>query len=257
MRIFFITTNDRIFLPFFFDKVFSNIDYEIVGVAAADDPNFKKFLINSFSFMGFRLFACEVINQVKVRLLDIARKIFTPNRKHSIQSVCGKYSIPFSNITRVNTKSFRSFLKNQQIDVLVSVACPQILRKRILNIPSKAAINIHYALLPHYRGQYPSFWVLAHGEEYTGVSVHYMVEKVDAGDILIQLKEKITPDDTFYSLVKRLKTTIGPKALIMALDKINKNDSSTIKNNPDNGSYFSFPTKTDMAEFKKRGRKWR
>lgn len=257
MRIFFITTNDRIFLPYFFDKVFSGIDYEIVGVAVADDPNFKKFLKNSLSFMGFWLFACEVINQIKVRLLDIARKIFTPAKKCSIQSVCEKYSIPFSSVVRINTKNFRSFLKNQQIDVLVSVACPQILKRKILSIPSKAAINIHYALLPHYRGQYPSFWVLAHGEEYTGVSVHYMVEKVDAGDILIQLKEKIKSEDTFYSLVKRLKTNIGPKALIMALDKIDNNDNSIIKNNPDEGLYFSFPTKTDMAEFKKRGCKWR
>ncbi len=160
-------------------------------------------------------------------------------------------------VKNVNSNDFREFLKERDIDVLISVACPQILKRKILRIPRKGCINVHYGLLPNYRGQYPSFWVLAHGQRETGVSVHYMVEKVDAGDILVQIKEKILPEDTFYSLVGRLKTTIGPQALIMALEKINRSENSVIKNDPGKGSYFSFPTRIDMAQFRSRGRKWR
>ena len=257
MRIFFLTTNDRIFLPGFFEKVFSGIDYQITGLAVVDDPHFKRFLKNSLSFMGFWLFMDEIINQLKIRLKDFFFSIFNPVRKSSIKSLCKRYKVPYMSVKNVNSNDFREFLKERDIDVLISVACPQILKRKILRIPRKGCINVHYGLLPNYRGQYPSFWVLAHGQRETGVSVHYMVEKVDAGDILVQIKEKILPEDTFYSLVGRLKTTIGPQALIMALEKINRSENSVIKNDPGKGSYFSFPTRIDMAQFRSRGRKWR
>lgn len=257
MRIFFLTTNDRIFLPYFFENAFSRINYKIAGLAIVDNPNFKKFLKNSFFFMGPSLFGREVIYQLGIRFKCLYKSIFSPSQTYSIKSVCKKFGVLFSSVNKVNSKMFRSYLKSLDIDVLVSVACPQILRKKILGIPHQAAVNVHYGMLPFYGGLYPSFWVLAQGEKYTGVSIHYMVEKVDTGDILVQLKEEILPDDTFYSLVKRLKTTIGPRALVMALDKINADDIEVIKNCPEKGSYFSFPTKNDMARFKSIGRKWR
>lgn len=257
MKVHFLCADDEIFLPHFFEEVFSQSRHEIQGVAIAEDPRFKEFLQNSFRFMGAKLFLYEVINQLGVRLRNLFYGIINQSRVSSIENVCLKYKIDFSRINRVNTDSFRSWLREKDIDVLVSVACPQILKKKLLSIPKLAAINIHYALLPFYRGQYPSFWVLAQGEEYTGVSVHHMVEKVDAGDIIIQIKEKIRTEDSFYSLVKRLKTTIGPGALLMALDKLESGDKSVINNRIEQGSYYSFPTREDMKRFLSGGRRWR
>jgi methionyl-tRNA formyltransferase len=257
MRIYFLTTDDRVFLPYFFDKVFSQVDYEVVGLALVKDPNFIRFLKNSLTFMGPRLFFEEMSHQLMIRCNGLVNSLFARSNKFSIKSVCSRYAIPVSTIAKINSDDFRSFLKAADVDVLVSVACPQILKKGLLSIPKLAAINIHYGLLPDYRGQYPSFWVLAQGEEFTGVSVHHMIPKVDAGDILVQAREKIRPDDTFYSLVGRLKTTIGPQALLAALDKIKNGDESRLENDPARGSYYSFPTRPDMARFRKRGRKWR
>jgi methionyl-tRNA formyltransferase len=257
MRIFFLSAGDDVFLPRFYNKVFAESKYDICGVARVDDPHFRKFLLASFKFMGWRLFFGEVFHQVILKIKNIFYKIFMSSKVTSIESICRKYNVEFLSIPKINTKAFRNFLQTKQIDVLVSVACPQILKKKILEIPARAAINVHYALLPQYRGQYPSFWVLAKGEEYTGVSVHYMAEKIDAGEILVQIKEKIKTDDTFYSLVGRLKTTIGPKALLKALDKIADSDMTGLPNDIDSGSYFSFPTRQDMIGFLRRGRRWR
>jgi len=257
MRVFFLTTDDRVFLPDFYTRVFRESNCIISGLAAVKDPNFYRFLKRSYSFLGFFQFAAEIMSQVWLRLKNLILTPIAPDRKQDLRSVCRKFSVPFYAIDKVNTESFRAILWKEQIDVIVSVACPQILRQKILAIPAKAAINVHYGLLPHYRGQYPSFWVLANGEERTGVSVHHMVEQVDGGDILVQIEEKIKPEDTFYSLVWRLKTTIGPRALIEALDKIKTGDRTVIKNNPDAGSYYSFPNKNDMAAFRARGRRWR
>lgn len=206
--------------------------------------------------MGFWLFAGEVFRQLRIRIMDFIYAILAPSKRFSIQSVCQKYDIPYSSIDRVNSKSFRQALEEKKIDLLVSVACPQILKKKLLGLPSLGCINVHYGLLPCYKGLYPSFWVLANGEKETGVSVHYMIEKIDAGDVLVQIREEIKPDDSFYSLVKRLKTTIGPKALLQAIEKIKKGDTSTIPNDPREGSYFAFPDKQGMARFRALGRKW-
>ena len=257
MRVFFLTADDRVFLPEFYSRVFGGSSCTMAGLAVVKDPNFFRFLRKSCSFLGIRQFAGEIISQAWLRFKNVILTIATPGRKQDLKAVCNKFKVPFYTIDKVNTKNFRAFLQNEQIDVIVSVACPQILRKKILEIPAIAAINVHYGLLPNYRGQYPSFWVLANGEDRTGVSVHHMVEKVDAGDILVQIEEAIRPEDTFYSLVRRLKTTIGPQAIIEALHKIETGDRSVIKNNPEAGSYYSFPARQDMAAFRARGRRWR
>jgi len=256
MKIMFLSSGDQTFLPEFYEKVFDTIDKDVAGLTVVSDPHFKRFLWNSLLFMGLRLFAAEVFRQVKLRLKDNFYSIFSPSKKRTIQSVCMKFGIPFFYSEKINSEEFRSMLYELGIDLIVSVSCPQIFKKKILGLPKYGCINVHYGLLPEYRGMYPSFWVLANGETETGVSIHYMAEKVDAGDILVQIKEKIRPDDSFYSLVKRLKTTIGPKALISAIEKIRSGNFRVIKNEYKKGSYYSFPTKEAMRKFRARGRRW-
>lgn len=257
MRIFFLCANDKVFLPFFFEQIFSRGDYDYKGVAIVADPYFKRFLKNSLSFMGISIFISEVTYQIKLRLINFVKKLVKPSSLKTIENICSKFNINYYHVDKINTKAFRKFLEEREIDVLVSTACPQILKSKILAIPKKAAINIHYAILPHYRGQYPSFWVLANSERYTGATVHHMVQEVDAGEIIVQLREQIKPEDSFYSLVRRLKTVIGPRAMLEALAKIDRGDDSVIENDVKNGSYFSFPGKSDMKKFLNRGRKWR
>lgn len=251
-----LTYGDQIFLPDFYDKVFFELRDDIAGLTLVSNPHFRKFLWDSFLFMSLPLFASEIIRQVKLRIKGIFQAIFTPSKKKTIQTVCLKHGVPFSYTKKINSKEFRLKLKAQEIDLIISVACPQILKKKILDLPRNGCINIHYGLLPEYRGMYPSFWVLANGERETGVSVHYMKEKIDAGDILVQKREEIRPDDTFYSLVRRLKTTIGPETLLKAVRKIKNGETSVIHNDPDRGSYYSFPSKTAMKKFRALGRKW-
>jgi methionyl-tRNA formyltransferase len=257
LEIFYITMGDGVFLPLFFDRILSGNGNEVAGIAVVRDPHMTRFLRRSLRFMGIWLFAGEVFRQLKIRLMDLLYRVFAQSKRSSIQSVCRKYNIPCYPVENVNSKSFHQVLKEKKINLLVSVACPQILKKKLLDIPSLGCINIHYGLLPHYRGMYPSFWVLANNEKETGVSVHYMVEKIDAGDILVQIKENIRPDDTFYSLVKRLKTTIGPTALSQAIEKIRDGNIPVIPNDPRKGSYLAFPARKDMDRFRALGRKWR
>ncbi len=88
-------------------------------------------------------------------------------------------------------------------DVLLSLNYLFLLPKAVL-AAAPLAINIHDALLPRYRGRTPNTWVIINDEIETGITVHEMIEEVDAGDILYQEKLAISNTDTGGSLIKRM-----------------------------------------------------
>jgi methionyl-tRNA formyltransferase len=79
----------------------------------------------------------------------------------------------------------------------------------ILQIPPQGAYNLHGSLLPAYRGRCPVNWVLVHGEKETGVTLHHMVRKADAGDIVGQKAVPIAPEDTAFTLYGKLCEAAG------------------------------------------------
>ncbi len=95
-------------------------------------------------------------------------------------------------------------LKKVEADFFVVVAYGKILKKEILSIPKKAAINIHASLLPMYRGAAPIQWAIIDGLKQTGISTMLMDEGLDTGDILQQYKIDINPDENSKDLFDRL-----------------------------------------------------
>jgi methionyl-tRNA formyltransferase len=101
-------------------------------------------------------------------------------------------------------------------DVIVVVAYGQILPRDVLEIPRLACLNLHASLLPRWRGAAPIQAAIAAGDSETGITVMYMDEGLDTGDILLQREVAILPDDTGGSLHDRL-AQIAPEALLEAL----------------------------------------
>jgi methionyl-tRNA formyltransferase len=97
-------------------------------------------------------------------------------------------------------------------DVIVVMAYGQILPKEVLEIPKKACLNLHASLLPRHRGASPIQAAIVAGDGDTGITVIYMAEGLDTGDMLLQRKIDISPDDTGASLHDRL-AQIAPEAL--------------------------------------------
>ncbi|MEY2479651.1 MAG: methionyl-tRNA formyltransferase [Verrucomicrobiota bacterium] len=97
-------------------------------------------------------------------------------------------------------------------DVIVVMAYGQILPKEILEIPRNACLNLHASLLPRHRGAAPIQAAILAGDRETGITVMYMAEGLDTGDILLQHKIDISPDETGGSLHDRL-AQIAPDAL--------------------------------------------
>ena len=101
-------------------------------------------------------------------------------------------------------------------DISVVVAYGQILEREVLGVPPMGSLNLHASLLPALRGAAPINWSIVRGDTVTGVTVMRMVEKMDAGPILFQTEEPISPRETVSELTTRL-SEIGAAALVEAL----------------------------------------
>jgi methionyl-tRNA formyltransferase len=104
-------------------------------------------------------------------------------------------------------------------DLMIVVDFGQFLKKHLLDLPSKGAINVHPSLLPKYRGAAPIQRAVANGDTETGVSILYVTEKMDAGDIILQEPVSIDDEDTALTLEPKL-AEVGASLLIKALGLI-------------------------------------
>jgi len=105
---------------------------------------------------------------------------------------------------KIADSNFVKGIKKLVPDLIVVVAFGKILSSEVLSIPQKGCVNIHFSLLPKYRGPAPVQWALLNGDSYTGVSLIFMKEEVDAGDIILQKKVSIGPEDDYLSLLNKL-----------------------------------------------------
>ena len=154
----------------------------------------------------------------------------------------------------INSKDSLSKISSYSPDLIISILGNQIFKKPLLELPPLGCINLHTALLPKYRGLMPTFWVLKNDEKYTGVSVFFIDEGIDSGPIIVQ--KKIEIGDKSQSELIKLTKKIGMEAIAEAIDLILKENINLIKNNETDKSYFSFPTKKDVKEFKLKGKKF-
>ncbi|MDY0081990.1 MAG: methionyl-tRNA formyltransferase [Ignavibacteriaceae bacterium] len=125
-----------------------------------------------------------------------------------------------------NNTGFVEELKSLKPDLFVVVAF-RILPKEIFEIPEFASFNLHGSYLPKYRGAAPIQWALINGDEETGLTTFKLSEKVDTGNIYMQEKVKINPDDNFESLHDRM-SLIGAE-LVLKTVKLIENGNAELK----------------------------
>lgn len=140
-------------------------------------------------------------------------------------------------------EEFKKQLSTFNFEVFIVVAYGKIFPEWLLNLPAKGTYNIHYSLLPKYRGASPVQGALLEGEKETGVTIQRMVKELDAGPIIAQGKTKIEPNETMPELLEQL-TKLGSELLIKTLDQ---NISSIIPTEQDhtNATFSSIIKKED------------
>lgn len=149
-------------------------------------------------------------------------------------------AIPVREISNPNSKKFLKHLASLEPDIVINQS-QAIIKKKLLDIPKIGVLNRHNALLPKNRGRLTPFWVLYKQEQETGVSIHFVEEGLDSGDIIVKKKFTVSPQDNFNSLVKK-NYQIAGKAMLEAIDKLENGFSDFLENNDAEATYNTTPT---------------
>ena len=147
--------------------------------------------------------------------------------KNNISYITGSINDP-ENIERIKTIG---------PDFLFSFYYRNMISPEVLEIPSKGALNLHGSYLPKYRGRVPVNWAVINGEKETGATLHYMVAKPDAGDIVDQEKVVIDFKDTAYDVFQKV-TNAAVQVLERAWPKLREGTACRKPMDLKSGSYY-------------------
>jgi methionyl-tRNA formyltransferase len=130
-----------------------------------------------------------------------------------VRKVAESYDVPVLAPEKVRDPSFLDVLKKWLPDLIVVVAYGRILPRQILELAPHGCLNVHYSLLPKYRGAAPVAWTIINDEKQSGVTTMRLVEKMDAGPIFLQRATPLAEDETGTSLQAKL-APLGAELLV-------------------------------------------
>ena len=169
-----------------------------------------------------------------------AQRIEAPPIKAAVQN----NSIPILQPIRIKHEEAVAQIRALAPDVIVVMAYGQILPRSILEIPPLGCLNLHTSLLPRHRGAAPIQAAIVAGDPESGVTVMYMDEGLDTGDVLLQSRIELAPDETGGSLHNRL-AEIAPEALLAALIQLEQKNAPRI---PQDSSAATYAPKLERED---------
>lgn len=162
----------------------------------------------------------------------------------SVLAIASDYGIAVITPADVNAPGVVAQVAVAAPDFLFSFYFRQMLGVSLLALPPRGALNMHGSLLPRYRGRAPVNWAVLHGERETGASLHYMVTKPDAGDLVAQTAVPILPDDTAREVFDKV-TVAAELTLDRALPALLAGTAPRTPLALSAGSYFGGRTAAD------------
>ncbi len=171
--------------------------------------------------------ALDLINQNSdIDVIFICARFNNPDQ--ILMNKANKLGIEFLYTENVNSREFIKKLSLLKCDLLVSMSFNQIFKEPIISIPKLGIINCHAGKLPLYRGRNVLNWVLINDEKEFGITVHYIDEGIDTGDIIVQQTYPIDDSDTYRSLLEKAYVEC-PNLLLKAIIKIKNGEVESIK----------------------------
>jgi methionyl-tRNA formyltransferase len=170
----------------------------------------------------------------------------------TVRTLTRSFGIELVDTRSVNSPAYLQAIRERDTDVIVSIAAPQIFKRDLISSVPRGCINSHSALLPENRGMMPVFWGMYKGDPEIGVTVHYINEGVDTGDIIKQERVAVSGESLHEMILKTKR--LSARLIDEALREIAR---GTVRSTPmpPGGSYQTFPTPAEVKEFRRRGRR--
>ena len=186
-------------------------------------------------FMGTPDFAvpCLEILDKKHEIIGVFTKVDKINKRGKkieylpVKQYAIDKNIPIYQPNSLKDEETKNIIKGLNPDLIVVVAYGKIIPKDIIDMPKFGIINVHSSLLPRFRGAAPINAALMAGDEKSGVTIMYVAEGLDTGNIILAKETPITEEDNFETLHDRLKF-LGAEALDEAVTLIEKGENESI-----------------------------
>lgn len=251
VRLYIVTINEAIYINPIVKWLIKNYHKQIAGISILSDIkknqsffDYYKKIYDMFLFFG-TIKLSFLFFYIKLKeLLGFSSSVPSLIKTHNIDEI---------ETPSVNDPSFISQIKSKNVDIILSF-CGEIYKKEILEAINMDVVNKHCSLLPAYKGVYPAFWVLLNNEKETGVTLHLMDLKIDAGSILAQIRVPISKKDTMHSIYSKCHKLV-PKMIGEIIERYSKGEQLKVIKNKEKGSYYSYPKKEDVDKFYKSGHK--
>ncbi|MBG9450239.1 methionyl-tRNA formyltransferase [Cytobacillus firmus] len=213
-------------------------------------------------FMGTPDFSVPVLKQIIDDGYEVIGVVTQPDRPVGRKKVltpppvkveAEKQGIPVYQPEKIRQPDELEKVLALKPDLVVTAAFGQILPKELLDAPKYGCINVHASLLPELRGGAPIHYSILQGKEKTGITIMYMAEKLDAGDILTQVEVPITETDTVGTLHDKLSEA-GSKLLSETLPKLLNGELNPIKQNEEEATFaYNIKREQEKIDWSKTG----
>ena len=213
-------------------------------------------------FMGTPDFSVPVLRRLIEDGYDVIGVVTQPDRPVGRKKVltptpvkveAEKHDIPVLQPLKIREKDEYEKVLALEPDLIVTAAFGQIVPNEILETPKYGCINVHASLLPELRGGAPIHYSIMQGKEKTGISIMYMVEKLDAGDILTQVEVEITECETTGSLFDKLSVA-GAQLLSETVPLLIQGKLEPIKQNEEEATFaYNIKREQEKIDWSKTG----
>ncbi len=244
MNVVFLTVEDPLYLPAFFERVLSE-RRDVAGVFVVA-PLYSDQTPRAAALRYVKTFGWRAAGAL-TRRLAVARI-----RRRSVERVAARHGVPCEHVADVNDEAFLDRLRAAGADLIVSVSCPQLFHHPLIELAERGCLNVHGALLPRYRGVLPSFWMLANGESEAGISCFFVNESIDAGELCGQRTFEIKPGESLDAFIRRSKAEAA-ELVLTVLQEIEKDAVVRRPLDLAAGSYYSWPDRTAVRRLRAAG----
>ena len=204
-------------------------------------------------FMGTPDFSVPVLTRIIDEGYEVIAVVTQPDRPVGRKKVltptpvkveAEKHGIPVYQPEKIRDEVELAKILALQPDLVVTAAFGQILPNELLEAPKLGCINVHASLLPELRGGAPIHYAILQGKKKTGITIMYMAEKLDAGDILAQAEVAIEEEDNVGTMFDKL-SQIGADLLADTLPKLINGELTPIKQDEAKATFASNIKRSD------------
>jgi methionyl-tRNA formyltransferase len=168
----------------------------------------------------------KIVEDPSIEILFIVPR--TDTKDTTLYKYSKKYNIPYHKNIKINSDFFFSIIKKYNCDLFVSMSFDQIFKQKIYKYPKLGTINCHAGKLPFYRGRNILNWALINDEKEFGITIHYIDDGIDTGDIILQRTYPINDNDNYKTILETAYTGCS-SILYDALKLIQMGNLSLIK----------------------------